>query len=55
MTKRARCLDSIPSSQVMARCPRSLHPMDASSNVICFDGDFPYLSRQAGQAHADLM
>jgi len=25
------------------------------SNVICFDGDFPYLSRQAGQAQADLM
>ena len=25
------------------------------SNVICFDGDFPYLSRQAGQAQASLM
>jgi apolipoprotein N-acyltransferase len=25
------------------------------SNVICFDGDFPYLSRQAGLAHADTM
>lgn len=30
-------------------------PYGRISNVICFDGDFPYLSRQAGQAHADLM
>jgi len=30
-------------------------PYGRISNVICFDGDFPYLSRQAGQARADLM
>jgi apolipoprotein N-acyltransferase len=30
-------------------------PYGRISNVICFDGDFPYLSRQAGQAHTDLM
>lgn len=30
-------------------------PYGRISNVICFDGDFSYLSRQAGQAHADLM
>jgi apolipoprotein N-acyltransferase len=30
-------------------------PYGRISNVICFDGDFPYLSRQAGQAHVDLM
>jgi apolipoprotein N-acyltransferase len=30
-------------------------PYGRISNVICFDGDFPYLSRQAGQARASLM
>jgi apolipoprotein N-acyltransferase len=30
-------------------------PYGRISNVICFDGDFPYLSHQAGQAHTDLM
>lgn len=30
-------------------------PYGRISNEICFDGDFPYLSRQAGQAQADLM
>jgi apolipoprotein N-acyltransferase len=30
-------------------------PYGRISNVICFDGDFPYLSRQAGQAQASLM
>ena len=30
-------------------------PYGRITNVICFDGDFPYLSRQAGQARADLM
>ena len=30
-------------------------PYGRIADVICFDGDFPYLSRQAGQAHVDLM
>jgi apolipoprotein N-acyltransferase len=30
-------------------------PYGRISNVICFDGDFPSLSRLAGQANADLM
>lgn len=30
-------------------------PYGRISNVVCFDGDFPYLSRQAGQAQASLM
>ena len=37
------------------KVPTVTTPYGRISNVICFDGDFPYLSRQAGQAHADLM
>ena len=37
------------------KVPTVATPYGRVSNVICFDGDFPYLSRQAGQARADLM
>ena len=35
--------------------PTVTTPYGRISHVICFDGEFPYLSRQAGQAYADLM
>jgi apolipoprotein N-acyltransferase len=37
------------------KVPTIATPYGRISNVICFDGDFPYLSRQAGQAQATLM
>lgn len=37
------------------KVPTVTTPYGRISNVICFDGDFPYLSRQAGQAHASLI
>lgn len=37
------------------KVPTVTTPYGRISNVICFDGDFPYLSRQAGQAQASLM
>jgi apolipoprotein N-acyltransferase len=37
------------------KVPTVATPYGRISNVICFDGDFPYLSRQAGQARASLM
>ena len=37
------------------KVPTATTPYGRISNVICFDGDFPYLSRQAGQAQASLM
>jgi apolipoprotein N-acyltransferase len=37
------------------KVPTVTTPYGRISNVICFDGDFPYLSRQTGQARASLM
>jgi apolipoprotein N-acyltransferase len=37
------------------KVPTIATPYGRISNVICFDGDFPYLSRQAGQAQASVM
>jgi apolipoprotein N-acyltransferase len=37
------------------KVPTVTTPYGRISHVICFDGDFPSLSRQAGQAYADLM